>query len=130
MMFSRLVRPAGKLATLGLMFISLESVSGQQLGQGSEVDISPWRVLGALLLCVLLAAGAALVMRARMGVGGAKFWQRPVSGRLKVLETRRIAPQAWVSLIVLDDQEYLVGLSNNGTVLIDKPVTPAPQETP
>lgn len=97
----------------------ISAASGQQLGQASDADISLWRVFAAFALCVLLAVVAAFFVRAR--ANGGSLWERPPPGRLRILETQRLAPQVWISLIVLDGQQYLISTSNNGATLIDKP---------
>ena len=107
-------------------------VGAQVLAHGSDMPISYGRVAAALLLCLALAAGAALALRGRLGVaakppslmdwrGWAAALRRPTrSFRLELVERLRVSPQLEVSLIRCEGRRYLVASSPTGTVLLDK----------
>jgi flagellar biogenesis protein FliO len=102
----------------GSFVLPMNAAIAQQLGQGGEEDISLLRVFVVLILCIMLAAIAAFVLRARLG--GTKLWSKHMAGRLVIVESRRVTPQASICLIALDGQEYLVAFSPNSASLIDK----------
>ncbi|TMJ18113.1 MAG: hypothetical protein E6G94_00680, partial [Alphaproteobacteria bacterium] len=60
---TRATRPGAAL----LLLVAASPAAAQTIGQASGgPDISIWRVLGALLFCLLLAAGAAFALRTRL----------------------------------------------------------------
>ncbi len=114
------------------------SASAQVLTHASDVDISYGRVAAALVLCLALAAGAALALRSRIA-GGKKppsmrdwlGWN--IGGRLvaqtrqlELVERLRISPQLEVSLLLCQGRRYLVASSATGTVLLDKDIPDEP----
>jgi flagellar biogenesis protein FliO len=93
----------------------------QTLGQGTDVDLPWWRVIGALLFCLLLAAGAAFVLRDRLpflqGLRPLLDRRRPT--RLRLIEATRLAQQVDVCLLRYDDRELLIAVSPQGAVLLE-----------
>lgn len=97
-----------------------------RLGGGGALDLSLTRIVSALVLCVLLAAVVALILKRG---GGRIDWTllkslrsvRPTQ-RIKVIESRRISPHADVCLLRCDDEDFLI-LSSQGTqqVILQRP---------
>jgi hypothetical protein len=112
----------------------------QTLGQASDVHLSYWRVAAALLLCLALAAGAALALRARLAAGGrlpklTEVLGKPLGRRaatpgrpIALLDRLRIGPQLEVCLLRCEGRQYLIAVSPNGTSVIDKDLPPAEPE--
>lgn len=103
----------------------------QTLAHGPVADIAYGRVIAALLLCLALGAGAAWVMRARLGsqfrAPSLSQWFAIVSGarpqggaRLTVVERLRVSPQLEVCLLACEGRRYLIASSPTGTILLDK----------
>lgn len=112
---------------IGVITISLVTLVwaapalAQTLGQGRE-DSVPWlRLFAALLLCVVLAVGAALALRQRLGVSGAvalprwgvvrRLLQTPaatVENRLTDVETRRLSPGLTASTFLCAGRRFVV----------------------
>ncbi len=103
----------------------------QKLGQGADDDISVWRVVAALLLCLVLAVAGAFALRARGG-GIGKLFPLVVrrSRRLQVVETVRLGPQADLSIVTGDGRELLVASSPHGVSLLRELPFEAAQATP
>jgi hypothetical protein len=112
----------------------------QQFGQGAEVGPSWWRILGALVLCLALALGAALALRARMGVTGPPRFRvgaawfgglaslAPAGRRLRRIEAIRVSHSVEVCLFACGDRQYLIAATANAVVLLKEEPAP-PQET-
>lgn len=109
----------------------------QQLGRGEDIGVSIWRVLGALLFCLLLAFAAIAVIRRK---GGGRIdlaalttqWraraERP-RRRIEVLESRRLSQHADICLVRHDEREYLLLLSASQMQTLsegDRPARPDP----
>lgn len=99
--------------TLALVSAPLQA---QELGGGGGVDVSIWRILAALLVSVMASLGLVIALRSR----GARLpsWLRWLGalarrGRIQLVETRRIASQAELSVVRCDGIEYVV-LSGHG----------------
>jgi hypothetical protein len=107
---------------LGGCFLSVlpASAAAQRLGGTGEPDVSIVRTFLALLLCLVIALLAVLLIRYRLGGRLPLFITRmgPVDARVSVIESRRISPQAEVSLIACDGEEFLVLLSPGGPLLL------------
>lgn len=107
----------------------------QRLGQAPEPDFAWVRWLGALVLCLALALGGALALRARMGGttrplllrGPLPAWLKGASAaprRVRVIETARASPTLEIALFSCDGQDYLVAATPHGAVQLSPP---APQ---
>ncbi|MCH7860354.1 hypothetical protein ACQKOH_08520 [Sphingomonas sp. NPDC092331] len=86
-----------------------------RLGGGGSLNLSLTRIVMALLLCLMLAALAALALKR----GGGRIAlplprlrglvaALPAQRRVEVLETRRVSQYADVCLLRCDGREYLV----------------------
>lgn len=102
-----------------------------RLAGGGALDVSLGRIVSALVICLLLAAVAALVLKRGGGrIDGAMLrrWSaRRPARRIEVVESRRISPHADLCLFRCDDEDYLV-LSSAAAqqVLRRAPVTTEP----
>lgn len=86
-----------------------------RLGGGSGgVDVSLTRIVTALILCLMLAALAALLLKHRGGrfdLGALRGFVGQMPGtarRIDVIETRRISQYADVCLLRCDGRDYLI----------------------
>jgi hypothetical protein len=117
------------------------AVKAQTLGGAQSVDVPLWRVVGAFVLCAVLALGAALAMRARVQRGAGapasargQAWPQllgafrgllsglgraPAERRLQVLESVRLNHQVDICLIRYDGRDLLVATSPQGATLLE-----------
>ena len=84
---------------------------GAGLGGGGDLGVSLGRVVGALLVCIMVAILAALLIRQRSG----RTDLRAIFSRLemrpravKVVETRRLSAHADICLVRHAGREYLL----------------------
>lgn len=120
------LRPFGRVwrrrATIGaaapFFFLLSNPVLAQTLGQGADDDISVWRILAALALCIVLAVAGAFVLRSR--VVGRQFipFALKKDRRLKLVESLRLANQVDLCIVVCDGCELLVAASAHGVDLL------------
>jgi flagellar biogenesis protein FliO len=116
-------------AAYGLLFglLATTQASAQKLGQATHYDPPWWRVIAALIFCVLLALAAAYVLRGRLN-GRLATLLAPKAGerRLRLVETTRLSNQVDVCLLRIDDDELLLAVSPHGSVLLrSRPAAPA-----
>lgn len=98
--------------------------AAQTLGQAATPDV-PWlRLVVAFLICVSLAVGAALALKARYGVSGQLF--STATRRLRPLERLRLAQNLEAHLLVCDGRELLVVASSHALAVLDH--SPPPSE--
>ncbi|HEF5875106.1 TPA: flagellar biosynthetic protein FliO [Burkholderia cenocepacia] len=87
--------------------------------------IDPYRIGGALLLCVVLGTVVMLALRrygfARLGGSASPSTRK----RLTIVETARLAPRATLHLIEYDNRRVLVVLHANGVSLLDAHTRPS-----
>ena len=102
------------------------------LASGGGPGVGWWRVLGALVLCLLLAVGAAVVLKARLGGGGSapRWLARGEPSRLRVVERVALGPQSSVALIAVDGREMLVAFGPGGATLLELPASSPLDEPP
>jgi flagellar biogenesis protein FliO len=118
-------RPAAALAAICLISAP---AAAQRLGAGvAEPDIPVWRVLGALVICLMLAGGAAFALRKRLGgaVPAAKGRER----RLQLVETLRLSHQIDVCLVRCGEDEFMIAATPHGASLIRAPAPAATDKT-
>jgi hypothetical protein len=105
----------------GLAFAMPGPALAQQLGGGGGAGFSIWRVLAALLVSLVAAVGVAVALRARNkgGLVSRPTWLSALApvGRIKIIESRRIAGQTELTLVRCDGTEYLV-LTCAGTATV------------
>lgn len=81
--------------------IDLAAAAATHLGGGGDVGIGYARVVLALLACLVIAAGAILLLRHRSGRPFALALPRAAATerRITVVETRRLSPHADICLV-------------------------------
>ena len=94
------------------------------LASGGGPDISVWRIVLALLLCLALAGTAAWLLRRRMGGGLPVFLRRPDQARLRMVERIALGAQASVALIEIDGRELLVVSAPNAVTVVPVELMP------
>lgn len=119
-------------ALLAAAAVATPAIS-QTLGQAPATDFAWVRWLGALALCLALAVGGALALRARLGGARAPMspallglWLKgsnPPPRRLRVIEAVRASPTLEVCLLACDGREYLVAATPHGAIQL----SPGPQ---
>lgn len=102
----------------------------QQLGRAAEFEPPIVRLALGLLLCTLVALVAALTLRRFLSAKGRHVSSvaHGGSGKLRVIETRRLSANADLCLIACEEREYLVIVSAAGATLLD--ALPAQAGTP
>jgi hypothetical protein len=123
-----------------LLWLSAMPAFAQKLGQGADDDVSVWRVLAALLLCMVLAIAGAFMLRSghlRLGAGRGLAALFPTKcgpakrgRRLAVVETVRLGHQAELSIVTCDGEDLLVSSSAQGVALVAKLPQPAGKAGP
>jgi flagellar biogenesis protein FliO len=105
-----------------LLLVIPAAAHSQRLGGGASADISMARVFLALLVCIVVACLAILLIRYRLSGKLPSFLPRLQSAgaRIRLIESRRISPQAEVSLIECDDTQYLLLVAAGGTLLLNE----------
>lgn len=88
------------------------------LATGTQPDIAWWRVLGALVFCLLAGLAAALLLRQRLGGRGLILGGGGRPRRLRLLERLPLGPQASIALVQVDDSEALVLIAPGATRLV------------
>lgn len=83
-----------------------------RLGGGDALDVSLARIVAALVLCVMLAAVAALLLKrggGRIDLSALRALAGPrAERRIEVIETRRISPHADLCLLRCGGREFLI----------------------
>lgn len=102
----------------------------QRLGQAAAEGPSPWRVAAALALCILLAIGGALALRARLRGGwtAPPGWRLPLRDpgglfagsprRLRLIETLRLSHQVDICLFSFDERQFVVAATPHGATVV------------
>ena len=99
----------------------------QQLGGGSSPEVSIVRIVGALIICLLLAFLAIIYLKHRSGGPIAFKLGRLVSAtsEIEVRETRRLTVQHHLSLVRCSGREFLLLLSPGDSLLLSERELPA-----
>lgn len=119
-------RLAARLPVLaaGLTALTPALAGSGRLGGGAPLEVSLGRIIGALVVCIVVAGFAALLIRQRGGsaplpsfLGRAAFRGRAID----VVESRRISQHADVCLLRHDGREYLLLLlAGDARILSEK----------
>jgi len=115
-----------RVALLAVSLTISSAADAQRLGGAAEADISLVRVFLALFFCLIVAAFAVFLIRQRYGGRMPAMFTRigSTTARLRLIESRRIAPQSDLCLIECDDREFLLLISpGSALVLKEQPVT-------
>ncbi len=108
------------VAGLGAAMLLLSAGAGlaQSLGLAKEPEVSWWRVVGAFVVCIALAVGAAFALRLRLRGRLAAFHPEP--RRLQLVESLRLSHQIDVCLLKCDDRHLLVAATQQGAFLLSE----------
>lgn len=111
------------------------TIASPGLGGGKPFVFPVERMAFGLLLCILLAWGAALLIRRyRQSAGtshgrGLAFLPKVAARRLRVIESRRTGGTSEVCLIACDGREYLVAITAGHALLLrESEVVPATED--
>jgi flagellar biogenesis protein FliO len=97
-------------------------LSAQTLGQGGGAEVPLWRVVGALIFCLALAAGAAFALRARLR--GSLPSVKSAGRRLRLVESLRLSHQVDLCLVEIDGREVVVAATPHGANLLERSGSP------
>jgi hypothetical protein len=110
------------VAFLALVLLAIvgATADAQILGQGPVDDVPIWRVIGALLLCILLALGGALAIRVRTPGGSILPLSMGRDRRLSIIESLRVGQHCELCIVACDGREILLLTSaHGGSMLCD-----------
>ena len=124
------------LALIGTAWLCPDSSLAQQLGQAAEGGVSLWRVVGALMFCLLLALGAAIVLKMRMKGGAAPpFFKHAViqrlaafkspSRRLSHIQSLRVGQNVEICMFTCDDRQFLIAATPASLLLLQEGAAPS-----
>ena len=116
------------VATFALAFATAPAFATPHLASGVDDDISIWRVVAGLVICVGLAVAGAFVLRARNGVTGTMLRAR--TRRLQVVEVARIGRQVDLCIVNCDGREWILATSPHGAVVVSHPPPDMPPQPP
>ncbi len=108
----------------------------QRLGQAAQTEIPWWRVVGAFVICIGLALGAALALRTRIRAGaplpaafrfapGRLRLFGPVERRLVVIEAVRGGQNLEICLVRCDEREFLLAATQGSIEVLSDSGRPA-----
>jgi hypothetical protein len=135
-------RYAPAAACAALVFLGLAEAApayAEQLGFARDAPAPWWRVVAALILCILLAVAAALAIKARSGgVNLADLYRARLPGfdlrgvfksatprRLRMVEVLRLSHQVDLCLIQVDGDDLVIAAAPGGASLVSiKPTLP------
>jgi flagellar biogenesis protein FliO len=100
-----------------LLLFGQASAHAQALGQGGGVDVPLWRVAAALVLCIVLAVGAAFALRVKMR-GRLPSVRGGSERRMRLVENLRLSHQVDLCLVELDGREIIVAATAQGASLL------------
>lgn len=109
-------------------FLLVGTAHAQQLGGGGAPNISLVRVFLALLVCLIVAVLAVLLLRQKIKGGALPLFSKlgSTTPRIKLVETRRIAPQSDLCLVQCDREEYLLLIVPGGASVLNRTPVAAP----
>lgn len=101
-------------------------------GQDAGLAVSPWRVIGSLLLCLGLGAAAIVLLRRRYGLSQMGSLNGPAQRRIRVVEQQGLGAQCSLSLIEIDRRAYVALIAPGAAALValDRPCTASGSGTP
>lgn len=96
------------------------------IGDGTGLAVSPWRVIGSLLLCLALGAAAIFLLRRYYGLGqtgprmGSRMgsWGSAADRRIRVIEQQGLGPHRSLSLIEIDRRTYVALVAPGAATLV------------
>lgn len=92
------------------------------IGDGTGLAVSPWRVIGSLLLCLALGAAAIFLLRRYYGLSqnGPRIGSlgRAADRRIRLIEQQGLGPHRSLSLVEIDRQTYVALVAPGAATLI------------
>ncbi|NJM51320.1 MAG: hypothetical protein HC843_11010 [Sphingomonadales bacterium] len=99
----------------------------QQLGQGQDVGISIWRVLGSLFFCLLLSAAAIfLIKRKYPSLNFGALQGKNTQSRIHLIDQLSLSPQRAIYLVEIDGRNYAVAFSASSAHILPVEAKPEP----
>jgi flagellar biogenesis protein FliO len=114
---------AGAFAVAFCFLVQIQTVIAQTLSRGAEDDISVWRIVGAFLLCILLAGAGALVLRHRLGYAQLPRVLGSQARLLRIIESLKLGRQITLSIVQCDERELLLLTSETGAQVVQNAPT-------
>ena len=124
---------ANKIAVFAMLNIGLaDSAMAQQLGGGDSPDISFWRILLSLVMCLLIAVVVIWFLYARnmkqsrpgqtpSWLNGLPFLKEEGQTReIDIVEMRKLNPTTDICLLKCREREYLVLLGSDGVTILQE----------
>lgn len=104
------------IGSVGLMVALLWSYGAmaEQLGQGGGTEISIWRVVAALGLCLALAIGGILALRARLRGSGTLVVAK--KGQLQLVDTLRLSHQVDICVVRYKSCDLVIAIHPQGVI--------------
>ncbi|HEX8669691.1 MAG TPA: flagellar biosynthetic protein FliO [Allosphingosinicella sp.] len=109
-------RALARAAPAAALLLAAAPAVAQRLGQGGGTEVPVWRVLAALLLCLLLAGGAALALRTRLRGGGPLL--QTGQRRLQLVERLRLNQHVDICIVRIREREVVLAASAQGATLL------------
>lgn len=88
------------------------------LGHDPGLAVSPWRVIGSLLLCLGLGAAAILLLRRRYGLSSTGSLPGSAQRRIRLVEQQGLGPHSRLSLIEIDRRAYIALIAPGAATLL------------
>lgn len=109
-------------ALLTLTLATPALAAGGRLGGGAALDVSVTRIISAFLLCAMLAAVTAVLLKrggGRIDFAGLRtLGQAPAPRRIVLIETRRMSQHADICLLRCDGRDYLILSSQSAQTVL------------
>lgn len=102
----------------GIFVTVPQAAQAGTLGGGAGAAISVWRVIGALVLCLVLGTAAIFMLRRRYGFGAGGPLRAPPSRRIRVIEQQGLGPQRSLTLVEIDRRTYAALIAPGGASLV------------
>ena len=129
-----------------LVAVAATPACAQKLGLAPAHEVSPWRIVGALLFCCVLGIAGAFALQFRLrgkapklqgmkpanwrallaGFGTAGRSTGAGAGRLRVIETVRLGYQVEVNLLECDGKGIVIVTSPHGAFVANPTAPDAP----
>jgi flagellar protein FliO/FliZ len=92
------------------------------LGDSAGLAVSPWRVIGSLLLCLALGAAAIFLLRRHYGLGQGGQLRGPLrmspDRRIRIIEQQGLGPHRSLSLVEIDQRAYIALIAPGAATLV------------
>ena len=109
---------AARPLIMGLALALPQLAWAGSLTEEAGVAVSPWRVVGSLLLCLALGATAIVLLRRRYGLGLARPLGGAGSRRIRIVEQQGLGSQRSLSIIEIDHRTYAALIAPGAATLL------------